>query len=207
MFIQKLKKAFEPGYPIFIEDILSLFSEYSRAYVFRLLKQCELKGDIIRFARGVYCLPSKTLFKGIGLSSSAIAENKYITNGSSVYGVYSGLMLLNQFSISSQIPNTLEIVTNYESTRKRVVDINGIKFIIRKSRFEITKENYNYYTILQLFLELGFNPQLDEFSKKQITQYIKENNLKQNQLIHLALKFPSQVLKNLFSSEVLNGTL
>ena len=207
MFIKRIKKQFKPGEAIFAEDILSLFPEFSKAYVFRLVKKAEFKGDLIRFSRGVYCLPKQTMFGKTLMTSSQVANNKYVTNGDDVYGLFSGLTLLNQFAISTQVPNTLEIVTNNEATRKRVVDIDGMKFIVRKSRFEITKANYNYYTILQLFLELGSNISLDDFAKKRISEYISSNKLDTNTLIKLAMQFPAQALKNLIGSEILNGIL
>lgn len=207
MFIERIKEKFKQGSPIFIERIISLFPEYTRAYIFRLLKQAENNGDIIRFSRGVYCLPKQSFFGVSSMTSSAVANQKYVSDGDLVYGVYSGLSLLNQFAVTTQVPNVLEIVTNNEATRKRVVEIDGMRFIVRKSRFEITKDNYNYYTILQLFLELGLNPQLNDFAKQRIKQYIKENNIKQKTLIKLSTRFPAQALKNLVVSEVLNGII
>ncbi|MBQ7994715.1 MAG: hypothetical protein IJ247_00645 [Bacilli bacterium] len=207
MFVSRVKENFKPGGPVYTEDIISLFPEFTKAYIFRLLKQAEEKGDIIKFSRGVYCLPKKTFFGKATMTSSMVANNKYVTNGETVYGVYSGLALLNQFGITSQVPNVLEIVTNNEATRKRVVSIDGIKFIVRKSRFEITKENYRYYTIIQLFLDLGINPQLNDFAKRRIIQYIKDNNIDPKTLIKLATRFPAQALKNLVESEVLNGII
>lgn len=204
MFIERLKENFKQGEPIFSEGILSLFPEYTRAYVFRLIKRYEEDGELVKFSRGVYYIPKQTLFGSNSLTSSMVAENKYITDGNNIYGVYSGLTLLNQFAISSQIPNVVEIVTNKEATRKRVVVIDGMKFIIRKSRFEITKDNYNYYSLLELFLELGVNPNLDDFAKQRITDYMNENNINQNTLIRLAMKFPAQTIKNLIVSEVIN---
>lgn len=207
MFIEKIKRNFKIGEPIFIEDILSLFPEFTRAYVFRLIKKAEEDEELIKFSRGVYCIPKKTFFGFSTLTSSMVANSKYITNGDSIYGVYSGLTLLNQFSVSSQIPNVIEIVTNNEATRKRMININGMKFIIRKSRFEITKDNYNYYSLLQLFLELGINPNLDEFAKQSIKDYMIKNNINQNELIRLAMKFPAQAVKNLIGSKVIDGTI
>lgn len=207
MFIEKIKRNFKIGEPIFIEDILSLFPEFTRAYVFRLIKKAEEDEELVKFSRGVYCIPKKTFFGFSTLTSSMVANSKYITNGDSIYGVYSGLTLLNQFSVSSQIPNVIEIVTNNEATRKRMININGMKFIIRKSRFEITKDNYNYYSLLQLFLELGINPNLDEFAKQSIKDYMIKNNINQNELIRLAMKFPAQAVKNLIGSKVIDGTI
>ena len=207
MFIEKIEKAFKPGRPIFTADILSLYPEFTKAYVFRLLKISENKGEIVKFSRGVYCIPKKSFFGYSTLSSGIVANDKYIGNNEVVYGLYAGLTLLNQFAISTQVPNVVEIVTNNETTRKRTVIIDGMKFIIRKSRFEITKDNFAYYTILQLFLELGINPSLNNFSKNKIKEYLASNNIDRNRLIKYAMFFPAQVAKNLLGSEVLNGTL
>ena len=207
MFIKRIEKAFKPGKPIYTKDILLLYPEFTKAYVFRLLKKAEKNGELVRFSRGVYCIPKKTFFGYSTLSSGMVANDRYIRNNETVYGLYSGLTLLNQFAISTQVPNVVEIVTNNETTRKRTVIIDGMKFIIRKSRFEITNDNYFYYTVLQLFLELGINPSLNDFSKKKIKEYLVSNNIDQNRLIKYAMFFPAQVVKNLLGSEVLNGTL
>lgn len=207
MFIKRIEKAFKPGKPIYTKDILLLYPEFTKAYVFRLLKKAEKNGELVRFSRGVYCIPKKTFFGYSTLSSGMVANDRYIRNNETVCGLYSGLTLLNQFAISTQVPNVVEIVTNNETTRKRTVIIDGMKFIIRKSRFEITNDNYFYYTILQLFLELGINPSLNDFSKKKIKEYLVSNNIDQNRLIKYAMFFPAQVAKNLLGSEVLDGTL
>ena len=52
-----------------------------------------------------------------------------------------------------------------------------MRFVLRKSRFEITKNNYGYYEVLQLFLELGFNPKFNDFSRAKIREHINENKL------------------------------
>lgn len=207
MFIERIRKNYKPGAPIFTEDILLLFPEFTKAYVFRLLKKAEKGGEMVKFSRGVYCIPKKSFFGYSTISSGMVANEKYIGSNDAVYGIYAGLTLLNQFAISTQVPNVIEIITNNETTRKRIVTIDDMKFIIRKSRFEINKENFSYYTILQLFLELGSNTLLDDFSKKKIKEYLMVNNIEQNRLIKYAMLFPAQVSKNLLMSEVLNGTL
>ena len=57
MFIQKIKDNYKIDEPIFIENILALFPEFTRAYVFRLIKQAETNGELIKFSRGVYYIP------------------------------------------------------------------------------------------------------------------------------------------------------
>ena len=46
MFIEKLSKNFDTNEPIFTEEILSLFNEYSRAQVFRYIDKAKKKYGI-----------------------------------------------------------------------------------------------------------------------------------------------------------------
>lgn len=207
MLIQTLKEKYQEGVPIYLKDILLLFPNYTKAYIFRLLKKAEQEGMIKRFSHGVYCLPKKSFIGPVTMTSQMVAENRYISNGDAIYGVYSGLSLINHFCVSTQVPNVLEIVTNREATRKRTIDIDGVKFVIRKSRFEITKDNYPYYTILQLFLELGDKSNLNDFAKEQIKEYLSKNNIQKERLLKYALDFPSKAIKGLIDSEVLYGAL
>ena len=39
MFIKRIEEAFKPGKPIYTEDLLLLYPEFTKAYVFRLLKK------------------------------------------------------------------------------------------------------------------------------------------------------------------------
>ena len=42
MFIERLIKEFQYNEPIFTYEILDLFKEYSRAYIFKLIKEIEV---------------------------------------------------------------------------------------------------------------------------------------------------------------------
>lgn len=65
MFVEEIKGKFNVGEPIFAKDILSLFPKYTKAYVFRLIKDAEKSGDLIRFSRGVYFIPKETFFRDV----------------------------------------------------------------------------------------------------------------------------------------------
>ena len=43
MLVEQLKTKFNTNEPIFTNEILAMFSEYSRAYVFRLINKAEKK--------------------------------------------------------------------------------------------------------------------------------------------------------------------
>ncbi len=204
MFIEDIKKTYGENTPIFADEIVTLFSNYTRAYVFRLIKKAEDAGELVAFSRGVYFIPKKTFFGQSTICSEMVAEKKYMKNNQSVYGIYAGLNLLNRFGVTTQVPNTMEIVTNNETTRKRNVTINGREFILRRARCEINKENYQTYTVLQLFSDMSDEDELDVFSKKQIKNYLSNNKIKADDLFDLSRSFPAATLKKLVRSGVLN---
>ena len=207
MFIDKIEKIYGTNTPIFADEIVALFDGYTRAYVFRLINKAEAEGELVSYSRGVYYIPKRTFFGKSTICSEMVAEKKYLKNKESVYGIYSGLNLLNRFGITTQVPNTLEIATNNETTRKRTIDIGGRKFILRKARCKITKDNYPVYTILQLFNDMSNEDKLNEFARKQIGDYIVQNDVTTEKLFDMSRFFPSATLKKMIGSGVLNGTL
>ena len=204
MILEHIKKQYGINKPIFTEDILNMFPDYSRAYVFRLIKKIEEDKELIKFSQGVYYIPRKTSFGLSTITADYVVEKRYIYSDKDVFGIYSGLKLLNQFSVTSQVPNVIEIITNNEATRKREINIDGRKFILRKSRFRIDKNNVNEYRVLQLFSDIKSPEELDVFSKQRLIEYINDKRISKNNLLSLAVKFPTKTIKNLIESGVLN---
>ena len=204
MILEQIKKQYGINKPIFTEDILNMFPDYSRAYVFRLIKKIEEDKELIKFSQGVYYIPRKTSFGLSTITADYVVEKRYIYSDKDVFGIYSGLKLLNQFSVTSQVPNVIEIITNNEATRKREINIDGRKFILRKSRFKIDKNNVNEYRVLQLFSDIKSPEELDVFSKQRLIEYINDKRVSKNNLLSLAVKFPTRTIKNLIESGVLN---
>ena len=205
MLVERLKQKFNTNEPIFTNEILEMFSEYSRAYVFRLIDKAERKGEIINFDTGVYYIPTKGIIGISTITAEDVAAKKYVGYRDQVYGVYSGLNLQNMFSFTTQMPNTIEIVSNHESMRRREIMIDGRTIILRKSRCKIDRTNAQAYTILQLLSEMGKTTDIGDRARKSITRYMRENGVSNADLISLASCFPAQTTKNLMYSGVLNG--
>lgn len=168
------------------------------------MKKSEKKGKLIKFSSGVYFIPTETILGPSTILADMVVEKKYIQDNDHIYGVYSGLILLNYFSLTTQVPNVIEIVTNNETNRRREIDIDGRKFVLRKSNFKINNKNYSAYTILQLFSELNINERLNLFTKSPIVEYIKNNKISQKDLLNYSIYFPSRTLNNLIRSGILN---
>lgn len=202
MLTQRLKQEYGYDTPIFTDEILALFPEFTRAYVFRLIKAAEEKGELIRVEMGVYYLPQNTPFGRSVLVATDIAHKKYIADNNSTFGIYGGIALQNAFSLTTQVSNTIEIITNKESTRRRMVTINGMDFVIRKSRTKITDENAPAYSVLELFTENN-GIKLNDSGIERITEYIIKQKITQRELLKLAESFPARTLKNLICSGML----
>ncbi len=202
MISEVLREKYSDNEPIFTSEILSLFSDYSRQYVQRKLKEEEDEGLITKFSKGVYFFSTPTLVGPSSISSTHTVEKKYITDGKNIYGIYSGITLQNEFGLTTQVTNKREIVTNNESTRKRKIVVNGIEFILRKSRTTITNENVYAYTIMQLFSERnGITP--DKNGLENIRKYALEHNVTMESFFELMPYFPAKTAINVLLSEVL----
>ena len=203
MFDQKIREKFMPLDPILINDILFMFPNFTKAYVFRLINNALKTDRLNRYSRGVYCIPKETEFGIATLTPDLVATRRYVNDDNNIYGFYSGLSLLNRFVVVTQMPSTLEIISNKEKSRKRLVKIDFGNFILRKPRFEINKDNCNYYEILQLFYEVSKGFKINNMTKQLLSDYVKEHNLKQEKLLKYATSFPRVVMKQLIESGVL----
>lgn len=206
MFIERLSSKYNNDEPIFTENILELFSDYSRAQVFRFIKKAKNNKEIIQFDKGIYYIPRFTFWGNLStIAADDVVAKRYLRNGQKIYGVYSGIKLLNSFSVTTQMAAIIEIVSNNETTRRRVIEINGRKFVLRKSRCEINSNNYAAYTILQLFNDLNDTDELNNSSKRRLLEYIKKKNVTQEKLLNMSVSFSSKATKNLIRSGIINA--
>ena len=202
MLVERLKTKFNTNEPIFTNEILEMFSEYSRSYIFRLIDKAEKKGEIINFDMGVYFIPTKTIIGTSTITVEDVVNKKYVNYKDDVYGIYCGLNLQNMFSVTTQMPNTIEIVSNNESMRCRKIMIDGRTIILHKSRCKIDRFNAQAYTVLQLLSEMGKITDINDRAKESIIRYMKENRVSNTDLVSLARFFPAQTIKNLMYSGV-----
>ena len=83
--------------------------------------------------------------------------------------------------------------------------INGRKIIVKKSRTTINNENVNAYTILELFSNINIDQYIDDKSaQREITNFIKEKEIKIKDILNLSTFFPSKSMKNLVKGGLIN---
>ncbi len=191
--------------PIFTDEILKTFSDYSRPRVFQLIKKAEQEEALIQFVKGVYYIPTETSYGKSVISVEQVVYKKYIENKGEVFGIYGGLIMQLNFLLTYQVPTTIEVITNNESTWVREINICGRRVILRKSRCTINKDNVGAYTLLELFNTIDVHTYKEDKSvQREIIHFAKQQKVKISEIIALANVFPSKASKNIIDSGFIN---
>ena len=119
---------YKPNEPIFVFDLQISISDANLQQMFNLL--CD-SGKIKRFDTGIYYLPKESrLTGGVPLGADTVARYKYVSRNGRIDGYYSGYTFANQLGVITQVPYTLEIVSNNASAKVQEVNLQGRKVIL-----------------------------------------------------------------------------
>lgn len=203
--IQYLKSIYPAGTPIFLKDIR--IGRKSKSAIRQELYRAVKRGEIVREYNGVYCFEDDSPF-GFPLVEDVL-EHKYIHGPSfikgfnvDVYGYYDGLTAANKLGYTPQFPFVFEICTNKTSSKKRTITIGKQRAIIRKSRVEVTFQNWR---ILQFFGALNaLYPEEVKESKAEIRNYIAKWFDKASFTKYISF-FPAKVMKMLLEENLINA--
>ncbi|HBD06095.1 MAG TPA: hypothetical protein DCY93_01630 [Firmicutes bacterium] len=205
IFIERLLNLYGKNEPIFTDEILKVFSDYSRPRVFQFIKKAEQEEELIQFDKGVYYIPTETRYGKSVISVEQVVHKKYIENKGEIFGIYGGLTMQLNFLLSYQVPNTIEVITNNESTWVREITLRGRRIILRKSRCTINKDNASAYTILELFNTMDVKTYKKDASvRREIISFAKKQRVRITEIIALANVFPSRATKNLVECGFIN---
>lgn len=197
---ESLLQLYGTNEPIFSTDIT--YEDYSRPWIMKQLKFLCEEGKLIRYEKGVYYIPTDTVFGKSVLNPRKVIERKYIRSGDEIIGYYSGLTFQNKLKLSTQMPNVIEIYTNNETSNVRNVMIGKQKVLLRKARTLISKENAAVLSFLEMMNEI-VPKSLDDEKKNRIIEYISNNGITKNAVISYASVFPDKVMRNLIESEAI----
>lgn len=203
MLIERLQEKYNYDEPIFISEIYNLMNEYSKSKIFELINEAIESSVLKRYDQGIYYLPRKTIIGDSILSLDDVIEKKYIYSNNQRFGIFGLKAMEVNFSLSTQIPSLIEVITNNESRKSRLVNIRGRDILLKKSRTNITNENYHAYTVLEFFTRISINEYLKNAKcQDEIKKYILENKISKIQITKLLNSFPAKTTKNLIVSEV-----
>ncbi|MDF1618684.1 DUF6088 family protein [Petrocella sp. FN5] len=198
--LNTLSGIYKPNDPILIEDLKNRF-DYSEVSVRKSMSLLAKVGGIKRFSRGLYYIPSETIFGESKLKPSKVINVKYLERDSNVIGIYTGLKLLNKLRLTTQVPNVVEVMTNVEKNRKREVILGKQKVILRSSRVKIDNRNVRTVEILEA---LRLLKSIDANQIKRIREYIQNDNISRRELDEVLINYPKSVFKKLVESGLIN---
>lgn len=187
--------------PIFIEDIERLFPDRSRPWIDKAIRTLVNQKKIKRYATGIYYIPRKTLFGDSILSADKVIEKKYLSNDDDVYGYVAGVTLLNSIGLTTQVSNSISIVTNNESSRGRKTTVGTQNVYLIKAPTKITKNNYAVLQLLEAIKLIDLND-LDEIENNNLIHFITSNAITLKDISEYCNYFPDFV-----SKKILGGNL
>lgn len=197
MLLEYLQKNYKENEPIFVSDIELPVTATNLRQMFKVL--CD-NGQIMRYDTGIYYLKGTSRLKGGNtLSASEVARYKYISRNNRVNGYYSGYTFANQLGLTTQVPFTIEIVSNQASAKCREVNVKSQKIMLRKPRTEITKENYRILQLLDLLKD--FEQYVDEDMERataRMCAYIKGLGLKRTEIDKYIGFYPDRIYKYIY---------
>lgn len=174
--IAYLKERYGCGVPIFLKDIR--IGGKSKTAIKQALYRANKNGEIQKETNGLYFFPRDDMFSS-GIYFDDYLRVKYICDDRAgpcaelfnTVGYYSGLTFLNMFGLSEQVPAVIEITTNNTASKKREIEINGRRAILRKAKTKVTYQNYKTLQFLDMIALLSKEEILA--SKEKLFSYAK----------------------------------
>ena len=191
--IDKYVNKYNIGTPIYSKDIceyvmglyytnVNVINEYIHRYE-------EKHDDFIRYRKGIYYRAVKTPFGFSNIDYNKLINDLYLCNIDQVYGYISGPTLANKIGLTTQIAKEEYIVTN---NNRVVSDIDNIKLI--KPPVVVTRDNYKILQVLDLLLN-KYDVYYDcENPNKVIYNYIIDNDINFEGLLHYSKYYNKSVL-------------
>lgn len=198
-FFEYLLDKFGTNEPIMSNEIE--FEDYSKPWIYKQLNTLVAEGKLMRFEKGVYYIPTETVFGKSLLNPRKVIEKKYISDGNDTIGYYSGVTFQNQLRLSTQMSNVIEIYTNNETSKTRDVLVGSQRVLLRRARTKITGSNVAVLSFLELMNDTS-PAFLDDERKEIIQDFIKTNGITRKKITEYAPVFPDRVMRNLIESEV-----
>lgn len=202
MLYEYLKENYILGEPIFSGDINipGMTDENLRYH----LKKLTDDGVICRFDAGVYYFPKKDILgDNIKLSADTVVFHKYIKRRGKRVGYYSGYTLANHMGLSTQVPFTEEITSNYAPATVREIKIKNRKYIIRRPVVEVTEENVTALQFLDCLKDIERCAEEDlALCGRILTDYAKEYCITKNEIDRLIDNYPMKIYKAIYDTGV-----
>ena len=196
MLYEYLIKSYQPNEPIFLCDI---DLPVSNGNLRKMMKDLCDVGKIKRFDIGIYYLPKQSRLKGgVPLSVDTVAKYKYVCRNGNIEGYYSGYTFANMLGVTTQVPYTIEIVSNNASAKVREINLQGRRIILRKSRVPITNENYQILQFLDFLKDASVYSDENDIFENRIRKYIVDENIKKDDVDLYIKHYPDKIYRYIY---------
>lgn len=202
MLYEYLKSNYKIGEPIFASDIdLPNMTEENLRYH---LKKMTDNGILCRFEPGIYYFPKKNMLGEImQLSAETVAIHKYIIRRGKRVGYYAGYTLANHMGLSTQVPFTEEIVSNYAPAVVRELTIKNRKYVIRRPVVEVTEENVQVLQFLDCLKDIDKCAEEEMHVCGQIlSNYARKHDITKNLIDQFISNYPIKIYKAIYDTGV-----
>lgn len=196
---------YQENEPIFLSDLE--ITDVKDVSVRQQVKKLTEDGRLRRYATGIYFLPKESAFKfGSTLSINDVIKKKYIIDGESKCGYFSGLSFANSIGLTTQNPAVFEVCSNKATTDFREIEIGNFRIELRKPHVRINDENAVALQFLDLVKDISRVSELEgDNLKNRLRQYINDIKLKFADFKQYLDAYPDRIYKNLYEVGLLDG--
>jgi hypothetical protein len=104
--------------------------------------------EILRYQKGVYYKPKRTIFGLVPISPQETVYREYVETGDGVIGYLTGPALAQKLGLTTQMPRYQYYATNAVKGRERIVENANV--VLRQPRTTVTADNYRYLQVLDV---------------------------------------------------------
>ncbi|MBD5471873.1 MAG: hypothetical protein HDR20_02905 [Lachnospiraceae bacterium] len=197
MLSEFIKENYEPGEPIFLQDIKT--DGMSDANIRQKIKKLTDEGEVIRYEQGIYYIPKMSRLKGtLTLVPDIVARYKYISRMGRIMGDYAGRTLANKMGISMQVPLKEEITTNNMAAIVREVYVGNRVYVVRRAPVEVNEGNHIVLQLFELLKDIDEYSDDEQDARQQVIDYIRRFQITRDAVDRYIGYFPLKVYKSIY---------
>lgn len=168
--------------PIFLNELS--IEGLSENAVRQSVKRLVANGFLERYDSGIYYIPkSEGLLAKSYIDPFLVIMRKYIKNKYETYGYVTGISFANQLGLTTQMPAVIEVVTNRESTKGRIITVGNQKVRIKRPVVAVSDDNAELLQLLDSIRQAEKYTELPmEETIARMLAYVKQKGFTKEQL-------------------------
>lgn len=201
MLFQYLQDVYGVNAPIPISSIR--YKSYSAPWIAKEVKALCDEGKLARYEKGIYYIPTETLFGASVLTPQSVIAAKYLSKNGETIGYYTGYTLLNSIGFTTQVPRVTEVCTNSEASAGREALIGGVsKVYLRHPKEPVCDKNVWALALMDI-MDITNIEEYTEEKLQILKRFVFENEIVQKEIFRVAGLYSGHASKTLVGSVVL----